>query len=90
MKAEEDFRSSSSSPTGARVFKRAKRRASAMRMLNAEDNQMPLRFLAYGWGAVGDSKDRVEARPGFSHAEAGFERVLPHADRRAPFRVWAW
>ena len=21
---------------------------------------MPLRFLAYGWGAVGDSRDRVE------------------------------
>tara|TARA_B100000683_G_scaffold41719_1_gene37068 strand:+ start:11303 stop:13891 length:2589 start_codon:yes stop_codon:yes gene_type:complete len=61
--AEEDFRrvNAERAATGARVFKNARNAAAgAMRMLNAEDNQMPLRFLAYGWGAVGDSKDRVE------------------------------
>ena len=61
--AEDDFRrvNAERAATGDRVFKNARNAAAgAMRMLNAKDNKMPLRFLAYGWGAVGDSKDRIE------------------------------
>ena len=56
--AEEDFRrvNAERAATGVRVFKNARNAAAgAMRLLNAEDNQMPLRFLAYGWGAAGET-----------------------------------
>ena len=61
--AEEDFErvNAERAAVGARVFKNARNAAAgAMRMLDAEDNQMPLRFLAYGWGAVGDSDEESD------------------------------
>ena len=58
--AEDDFKrvNASREVLGLRLFKNARNAAAgAMRLLDATDNQMPLRFLAYGWGAVGEGED---------------------------------
>jgi len=55
---------------GLKVFKSARNAAAgAMRMVEAEDNQMPLRFLAYGWGAVGESDDAEDDTPWSTQSE---------------------
>ena len=62
--ADEDFQrvNAERAATGLRVFKNARNAAAgAMRTLVVDDNQMPLRFLAYGWGAVGASNEETNA-----------------------------
>lgn len=61
--SEEDFErvNAERAATGARVFKNARNAAAgAMRLLDPKENQMPLRFLAYGWGSVGASDDETQ------------------------------
>jgi len=58
--AEDDFKrvNARREVLGLRLFKNARNAAAgAMRLLDTADNQMPLRFLAYGWGAVGTNDD---------------------------------
>jgi len=86
--SEEDFERVNAErvATGARVFKNARNAAAgAMRLLDPTENQMPLRFLAYGWGSVGASRDGKIETPWKTESEFLSEFLPSNGFDAVPF-----